>query len=226
MEKAYFNWSSGKDSALALYHALRSGEFAVERLFSVLKAGGGRLAMHEVSAQLLQRQADAIGIAWTPFYFDAEWSEETYASAMAEQMARFQAQGITTALFGDLYLEELRGSRERNCAACGMKAAFPLWHIPPEEVMDEFLRLGFRAVITCVDGAVLPGEFVGRIIDRELLAQFPSNADLCGENGEYHSFVFDGPLFKAPVDFGRGRRCFRDYPCPEGVHRYWYLELG
>lgn len=228
MEKAYFNWSSGKDSALALYHAVQSGEFDVRTLFSVVKEQEAKIAMHETSTTLLQKQAEAIGIPLTLFFMGNGDSQSHYRARMQETIAQFKRQGITTALFGDLYFEALRETRERNCAKEGIKAAFPLWNCTPEEIMSEWIRLGFRAIVTCVDGNVLDESFVGRIIDESFLKDLPPQADICGENGEYHSFVFDGPLFQHPVSFQKGQKYYVDYSEAEGseqMHRYWYLDL-
>lgn len=226
MQKAYFNWSSGKDSALALYRALHSGRYSVEALLSVVKADCGRIAMHEIGVDLLERQARAIGIPLTIVRFDPNASESC-GTAMREQMKRFASQHITTALFGDLYLEQLRKSREQKCAEAGMRAGFPLWGIPQEEIMHEFLRLGFKAVVTCVDGSVLPDKWVGRGIDEAFLQAYPPGADLCGENGEYHSFVYDGPIFEHPVAFVQKGKYYMDFLDADTgrSHRYWYLKL-
>lgn len=167
MEKAYFNWSSGKDSALALYRAVMSGLYDVRALFSVVKTDG-RLAMHEVGEALLRRQADAIGIPFHPFHIDTSWTDAEYAACMSKAVGRFKAQGIATALFGDLYLDGLRRWREANCCQDGIRAEFPLWHVEPMDAVNEFIRLGFKAVITCVDCSVLDESFVGRTINERL----------------------------------------------------------
>ena len=226
MDRAYFNWSSGKDSALALYRAMKSRRLAIQTLFTAVPAGGS-VAMHEVGIDLLKRQAEAIGLPLTLFSFDPAWTPEEYSKAMGEQAERFKKQGISTALFGDLYLENLRRSRERACARAGLRAEFPLWNAAPQELMEEFLRLGFRAVVTCVDGSVLDEGFVGRVIDEAFLKELPHGADICGENGEYHSFVFDGPIFHRPVPVEVAGTYYRDYPAPvsAGAKRYWYAEL-
>lgn len=167
MEKAYFNWSSGKDSALALYRAVMSGLYDVRALFSVVKTDG-RLAMHEVGEALLRRQADAIGIPFHPFHIDTSWTDAEYAACMSKAVGRFKAQGIATALFGDLYLDGLRRWRKANCRQDGIRAEFPLWHVEPMDAVNEFIRLGFKAVITCVDCSVLDESFVGRTINERL----------------------------------------------------------
>lgn len=226
MEKAYFNWSSGKDSALALYRAVMSGLYDVRALFSVVKTDG-RLAMHEVGEALLRRQADAIGIPFHPFHIDTSWTDAEYAACMSKAVGRFKAQGIATALFGDLYLDGLRRWREANCCQDGIRAEFPLWHVEPMDAVNEFIRLGFKAVITCVDCSVLDESFVGRTINKGFISDLPAGMDACGEQGEYHSFVYDGPLFRRPVDFKvKGRYC-REFEgnAAGGVAKYSNLDL-
>ena len=226
MEKAYFNWSSGKDSALALYRAVMSGLYDVRALFSVVKTDG-RLAMHEVGEALLRRQADAIGIPFHPFHIDTSWTDAEYAACMSKAVGRFKAQGIATALFGDLYLDGLRRWRKANCRQDGIRAEFPLWHVEPMDAVNEFIRLGFKAVITCVDCSVLDESFVGRTINKGFISDLPAGMDACGEQGEYHSFVYDGPLFRRPVDFKvKGRYC-REFEgnAAGGVAKYCNLDL-
>lgn len=227
LKNAYFNWSSGKDSSLALYYALKSKNFEIKSLFSVISSNEEKISMHEIRKDLLIRQADEIGIPLTLFRFNPEWSAEEYGSAMEKYIDKFKKQGITTALFGDLYLEELKNRRIANCARPGLNAEFPLWNIPPREILHQFVENGFKAIITCIDNSILPETFLGKVIDRDFIENYPENADICGENGEYHSFVFDGPIFQNPVDFHIVRKFHRDYIEPETnkIHRYCYLEL-
>ena len=226
MEKAYFNWSSGKDSVLALHRAVTSGLYDVRALLSVIKKDG-RLAMHEVGEPLLRRQADAIGIPFHPFYIDKSWTHAEYAACMSKAVGRFKAQGIATALFGDLYLDGLRRWRKANCRQDGIRAEFPLWHVEPMDAVNEFIRLGFKAVITCVDSSVFDESFVGRTINEGFISDLPAGMYACGEQGEYHSFVYDGPLFRRPVDFKvKGRYC-REFEgnAAGGVAKYCNLDL-
>lgn len=164
-----------------------------------------------------------------PLYLhDMAAPEEEFRSAMNRQMERFKDQNIAAALFGDLYLEELRKRREDNCRLQGIRAEFPLWGMDTRELLYEFIKQGFKSIVTCVDGSMLDETFVGRIIDESFIHDLPPNADICGENGEYHSFVFDGPIFSKPVDFEIGRKYYRDYPKDDDIskqNRYWYLEL-
>lgn len=228
MEKAYFNWSSGKDSALALYYAMQTNKFNVDSLFSVIASGENKIAMHEIRIPLLMKQAAQIGIPLTVFHFNESWSHEEYGTEMEKYIEKFKAKGITTALFGDIYLEELRNKRISNCAKSGIKAEFPLWNISPQEILKQFIEEGFKAIITCIDNLVLPESFLGKIIDREFMETYPKSADICGENGEYHSFVFDGPLFKNPVDFQIVRKYHAEYADEAAgkPRRYCYLELS
>jgi len=228
MEKAYFNWSSGKDSSLALYYAIKSNKFKVDSLFSAVVSGKDKIAMHGIGIALLTKQANKIGIPLKLFRFNESWSPEEYGIAMNEYIEEFKSQGITTALFGDIYLEELRNRRIASCAKAGIKAEFPLWNISSQEILRQFVEAGFKAIITCIDNSVLPENFLGKVIDREFIETYPKNVDICGENGEYHSFVFDGPIFKEPVDFQIVRKYHIDYTDVETnrPHRYCYLELG
>ena len=224
MIQAYLNWSGGKDCALALYRAMQSGKFEVKALLSVVKKNGRKVAMHEVNANLLEEQAQAIGIPLTIIEFDPVCTQE-YSAALQKQVEQFKAQNILTALFGDLYLENLRKAREINCRAAGVQAEFPLWKIPPKEMMSELIRLGFRAIVTCVDERALDKSFVGRVIDETFLNELPPDVDICGENGEYHSFVFDGPIFQQRVRFKTGEKYWMDFSEIGRVNRYWYLNL-
>ncbi len=226
-EKAFFNWSSGKDSALALYKAINSGKYDICSLFTVVLKKEQMIAMHEIDLSLLKRQAEAIQLPLTVLENDWTAPTEKYQKTMAEQMAAFQAEGIRTALYGDIWLENIRKQRENNCLISGIKADFPLWGSNPKDLIQEFVDLGFKSMITCVDGSVLDASYLGRIIDEDFIHDFPEHADICGENGEYHSFVFDGPIFKEPVDFTVAGRHFEDYPGSDGCSpvRYWYLEL-
>lgn len=227
MKRAYFNWSSGKDSAMALYYAIRSGEYDVQSLFTIVKKSGLKIAMHEIGVDLLKKQAEAMGIPLKILEYDTTGPEEEYRAALGRQMAQFKSQNIGTALFGDLYLEELRKQRESRCSRAGINAAFPLWGIDPKELLLEFVNLGFKSIVTCVDGSALDESFAGRIIDRDFIEDLPSGVDVCGENGEYHSFVFDGPLFKQPVEFEVLNKYYVDYDnsAGSGADRYWYIEL-
>lgn len=227
MKKAYFNWSSGKDSAFALYKAMKSETYDVQNLFTIIKKQGSKIAMHEIGIDLLKQQANAIGIPLTVLEFDLAASPDEYEKSIKTQMEKFKREQINTALFGDLYLQDLRNRRIENCKQQGIQAEFPLWNSKPDELLREFISLGFKSIVTCVDGSVLDESFVGRVIDEAFLRDLPSGINICGENGEYHSFVFDGPIFHKPVKFEIIKRYYVDYPNETNTqqNRYWYLEL-
>lgn len=228
--KAYMNWSSGKDSALAFYRAQQSGLYDIAALFTVVHAQSQNVPMHETPLALIHRQAQSIGVPLTSLPMEPGVSDDLDRTQMLQWMVQCKQQGIDTALFGDLYLEPLRARREKKLEGSGIQAAFPLWGSQPRQLMDEWIDAGFKAILTCVDGAVLDESFLGRTIDAQLLRDLPPSADLCGERGEYHSFVFDGPIFRSPVPFRVIRKYYRDYPAMEkggqGCHRYGYLDIG
>lgn len=151
--------------------------------------------MHEIGIDLLKQQADSIGIPLTILEFDLAAPLDEYKKSMETYIRKFKKQKLHTALFGDLYLENLRNQRVNCCRKQGIQADFPLWNRKPKELMHEFISLGFKSIVTCVNGAILDESFLGRAIDEAFFNDLPDCADICGENGEYHSFVFDGPIF-------------------------------
>lgn len=226
-KRAFFNWSSGKDSAFALYRALKSDSYDIAALFTVTNKNTDRVSMHEVSTDLLKRQASCIGMPLKILELDPAAPFSEYEQNMARCMADFKSQNIETALFGDIYLEDLRNYRENSCRKAGLNAEFPLWGEKPEELIRDFINSGFKTVITCVAENALGEEYVGRVIDNEFVNEISAAADVCGENGEYHSFVFDGPIFEKPVPFKALGRYFCDYYDGETrqTSRYWYLNI-
>lgn len=227
-QKAYFNWSSGKDSALALYKVLQADRLEILTLFSVVQETASQIAMHATPLHLLEKQAESLGIPLTVFRMQANFSAEAYKTAMRSAVQELREKGAEVAVFGDICLEEIRKKREKNCREAAMQAAFPLWNMPARELLWEFISLGFRAVITCVDASVLDKRFVGREIDEEFIRRLPPEADMCGENGEYHSFVFDGPIFRRPVAFRINDVHSREYPAGDGypASRFWYADFS
>lgn len=226
MKKAYFNWSGGKDSSLALCHALKSNKYEIKFLFSTILANGEKVSMHQTSARLLEKQALEIGIPLKIFRFNPEWTETEYQSEIARYMDQFKTQDINVAIFGDIHLENIRARRMENCRANGIAANFPLWGKPTLELISEFIKSKFKAVITSIDATALPPEFLGMEIDGDFLRKYPKTADICGENGEYHSFVFDGPIFSKPVEYKINNKYYVDCVDPAGfTHKYAYLEL-
>ena len=191
---SFFSWSGGKDSMLALHRALHAGH-EVTALLAMFDETGERSRSHGLPPHLMQAQADALGI---PLVMRrASW--QTYEAVFTEQLRAFAAQGVTHGLFGDIDLQPHRDWEEKVCAAAGITAVLPLWQEPRLALVDELLALGYRARIVCVDARFLGESFCGREFDAKFIADLPANVDACGENGEFHSFVFDGPRFRQPV---------------------------
>ncbi|QJX49130.1 diphthine--ammonia ligase [Hymenobacter taeanensis] len=208
------NWSGGKDSALALYHALRNPELQLNALLTSVNAQYQRVSMHGVRVQLLEAQAQRIGLPLTQLLLPEMPDMSTYEAQMQAALAPLRAQGITHSVFGDIYLDDLRQYREQQLARVGMQAVFPLWQRPNEELLRDYLGLGFRAIVVCVNDRYLDQSFCGRLLNEEFLRDLPAGVDSCGENGEYHSFVFDAPYFSSPIPFERGELVHRTYQAP------------
>jgi uncharacterized protein (TIGR00290 family) len=207
---AWVSWSSGKDSALALHYARVMGEVEVVGLLTTVNAEAERVAMHGVRRALLNAQAEALGLPVD--VVDLPWPcpNEVYEQRMQAAVARARAQGVDAMVFGDLFLEDVRHYREAALAATGLVPVFPLWLRPTTTVARELLTLGVRAVVTCVDLAQAPGELAGRWYDEIFLADLPAGVDPCGENGEFHTVVVDGPEFAWPIEVIVGEKVERD----------------
>lgn len=206
-----FYWSGGKDSALGLYHILRESEYHISNLLTTLSSSTARITMHGVRQDLLERQAASIGIPLEQVMLPENASMSVYNDVMQRAMASLKAQGITHAVFGDINLEDLRQYREQQLAQAGMQAVFPLWGRPTDELVREFIRLGFKAVVVSANARLLDASFTGRLLDEAFLQDLPAGVDLAGENGEFHTFVFDGPIFKEPVRYRLGEKVLHTY---------------
>jgi uncharacterized protein (TIGR00290 family) len=207
------SWSGGKDSAMALYELGRTGEYDIVALLTSVSEEYRRISHHGVREALLEQQADAIGIPLDKVYLPSTDSHpctnDTYEQIMRDVMARYNGRGIEMVAFGDLFLEDLRAYRERNLAQANMRGLFPLWKRDTARLAREILALGFKSYLSCVEGKVGPG-FVGRPFDYDLLAALPPGTDPCGENGEFHTYVFDGPIFRRPVAVSVSEIVIRD----------------
>jgi len=192
--KSFFSWSGGKDSMLALHRALAAGH-EVQALLAMFDETGERSRSHALPPALMQAQADALGIALV--MRQASWAD--YEQVFSGQLRVFAEQGISHGLFGDIDLQAHRDWEEKVCAAAGITATLPLWHEPRRALVDELLALGYRARVVCVDARFLDAGFCGREFDAGFIAELPAGVDACGENGEFHTFVFDGPRFSHPV---------------------------
>jgi uncharacterized protein (TIGR00290 family) len=214
VNEAYMNWSGGKDSALCLDRVLRDAGYRVDCLLTSLSATHDRISMHGVRRELLNIQAAHIGLPLQTIELPEEPSMEEYENVMSKKCRELRKSGLTHAIFGDIFLEDLRIYRENKLRELDLQCRFPLWKIPTRQLMDEFIALGFKAIIVSVNESLLDRRFCGRLLDAAFLRDLPPTVDPCGENGEYHSFVFDGPIFKIPVPFRVGEIVHKTYKAP------------
>jgi uncharacterized protein (TIGR00290 family) len=197
------SWSGGKDSALALWRMREQGVLPGRLLTTVIDPGG-RVSMHGVRRELLRSQAAALGLGLVEIEIPWPCANEDYEARMAVAFAGGGLEGVGEVAFGDLFLGDIRRYREQRLASIGVRATFPLWGADTSELARRFVALGFRAVLVCVDTRVLPSAFAGRVLDESLLEELPAGVDPCGENGEFHTFVYDGPMFDRPIPWRRG----------------------
>ena len=217
-KKVILCWSGGKDSAMTLYELRKSDEFEVVALLTTVTEGYERISMHGVRCALLEEQADSLGISLEKVYISKGATNAEYESKMERVLKKYLAAGISLVAFGDIFLEDLRQYREANLAKIGMCGVFPIWKRETRELSRTFINLGFKAILTCVDSNCLDRSFAGRIYDEQLLSEFPISVDPCGENGEFHSFVYDGPIFENKIVFERGEIVLRD-------ERFYFADL-
>jgi uncharacterized protein (TIGR00290 family) len=214
-EQIIFNWSGGKDSALCLYKILQTQQYDIMCLLTGISEQYQRILMHGVRVDLLNQQAESIGLPLIKMQIPEMPTMEIYEKVMSTTLTDLKNKGATAAAFGDIFLEDLRKYRENKLSELSLKAIFPLWKTPTDKLIREFIEVGFKAIITCVNEKYLDKSFAGRIIDNDFLKDLPDNVDPCGENGEFHSFVFDAPIFNKPIPFEKGEIVYRKYtPTP------------
>ncbi len=212
--KTYFNWSSGKDAALALYYLQKEGKYKVDKLLTSVNEFHNRVAMHGLRSVLLMQQAKAIGLPLTTVHLPEEPSMEDYNHIMETTVQELQNEGYQHCGFGDIFLEDLRAYREAQLKPFGIHAHFPLWKQDTKALLEAFIGLGFKAIVICTKAALLDKSFVGRELDASFINDLPANVDPCGEHGEFHTFCYDGPIFKEPVKFSLGEKVYRAYKAP------------
>jgi uncharacterized protein (TIGR00290 family) len=209
-EKVIVAWSGGKDAAQALYELQHEGKVEIASLLTTVTEGYDRISMHGVRRTLLSEQAKALGYALEEIGIPQDCTNEIYEQRMQQSLEKFQQLGISAAAFGDLFLEEVRAYREERMSRIGMRCLFPLWGKPTDGLARRFIDLGFRAIAVCVDTQALSSEFAGREYGEDFIKDLPAGVDPCGENGEFHTFVYDGPIFSKPVRVERGEIVLRD----------------
>lgn len=210
IENVIFSWSGGKDSSMALYEILNQKKYQVSALLTTVSSQFDRISMHGVRTVLLERQAESLGLPLEKVLVPSGSSNEEYEAGMRAVLEKYRAKGVSKVVFGGIFLEDLKKYREEKLALLDMEAVFPLWKKETTEIVSRCVNLGFRTILTCVDTSVIDGDFAGRVIDEQFISEFPNDADICGENGEYHSFVYSGPIFKKDISFSVGEKVLRD----------------
>jgi uncharacterized protein (TIGR00290 family) len=232
--KCIFNWSGGKDSALALYHCLNNPELDIKYLVTTINDAADRISMHGVRTELLIRQAESIGIPLYQIRLPEMPGMQEYDNAMRFHLSKFKEEGITHAIFGDIFLEDLKNYRDQRLAEVGMTGIYPLWKKDTHKLINEFLGLGFGTVIACTQSHL--GHLAGKEIDEALITNLPAGVDVCGENGEFHTFTFKGPIFKNEIKYQTGEKVFKEYKSPKTgqdncggatpeIAGFWYCDL-
>lgn len=225
MKKTYFNWSSGKDAAMAL-HELKGSGYRVEKLLTTVNGHFDRVSMHGLRIDLLEAQCEAVGIPLDLVRLPEQPDMPTYEKILGDAVAELKSQGFTEAGFGDIFLEDLKIYREKKLKEAGIGCVFPLWKKDTTALIQNFIDKGFKAKIICLNSEKLDESFLGREIDSDFLKDLPRDVDSCGENGEFHTFCYDGPVFNRPVNFDEGERKYREYDLSDDKKiGYWFLDL-
>lgn len=217
-EKVIFCWSSGKDSALALYRIFESQKYEVACLLTTITEGYQRVGMHGVSRRLVKKQADALSLILEEVFIPQSSSLLEYEFRMYSVLSKYSKKGVKTVVFGDIFLQDLKKYRVDKLAKVGMRALFPLWKEESTLIVREFIDKGFKAIVTCVDSHLLGKELCGEEFDARFLSRLPKGIDPCGENGEFHTFVYSAPLFKEKLNFKKGKIVFRE-------NRFYFCDL-
>lgn len=209
-EPILFCWSGGKDSAMALHAVLQDTEMQITALLTTVTETYDRISMHGVRRELLIQQVQSIGLPLHEVHIPPQCVNPVYEARMEEALRVHYDAGVRTVAFGDIFLEDLRVYREKTLARIGMTGLFPIWKRDTRELIRHFHSAGFRAITACVDPKVLDRSFAGRELDEQFFRDLPANVDPCGENGEFHTFAFDGPIFRKPIPIRAGEVIERD----------------
>lgn len=209
-EQVLLSWSGGKDSAMAFSELKKGHEYDVAALLVVITSDYDRVSMHGVRRVLLEKQAASLGVPVEKILIKRDDSSQDYENRIRLTLIRLRNKGISSVVFGDIFLEDIRKYREENMEKIEMRAIFPLWKREPAELARSFINRGFKAIITCVDTNALDRVFAGRLYDERFLSEIPSSVDPCGENGEFHTFVYDGPVFRNRIFFEKGESVLRE----------------
>jgi len=229
-EQAFFNWSGGKDSALALHKVMLSNAYHIQCLLTNINSVHDRVSMHGVRRSLMVAQAASIGLPLITVELPEAPSMQEYETIMLDKIRTLKQCGCSKAIFGDIFLEDLKQYREQKLHAENIECVFPLWKTDTSILIKEFIEAGFKAIVVCVNEQHLEKRFCGRLINESFINDLPANVDVCGENGEFHSFVFDGPVFKQPVSFSKGAIVHKLYEAPklnggQSNYGFWFCDL-
>lgn len=216
-KKVLLSWSSGKDSAWVLHVLRQQGTVEITGLITTINSAFDRVAMHSTRRSLVELQAKAADAPLIPVPLPWPCSNADYECAMKAVCEQAVAQGVSSIAFGDLFLADIRAYRERQLAGTGLEPIFPLWQIPTDQLAQNMIRSGLRARLVCVDPKAIAPGFAGRDFDEQLLRDLPAGVDPCGENGEFHSFAYEGPMFSQPIPIVSGERVERD--------GFWFADL-
>jgi len=214
-KKCVFHWSGGKDSSIALQRVLQNPKYSVDCLLTTVNSVHDRVTMHGVRRELLLEQVEQIGIPLEILKLPEQPDMDEYNRLLKNKMGELKQMGYTHAIFGDIFLEDLRTYRENQMHECGFESVFPIWKEDTRILIRNFIDDGFKAITVCVKENLAGKEFAGRVIDGEFINDLPDDVDPCGENGEFHTFVYDGPIFSNPVPFKKGELTFREYDAPK-----------
>lgn len=223
MKKTYFNWSSGKDSAMALQQVFTENKLKIEKLVTTLNGENQRITMHGLPVELLKKQAAAIGIPLETIIIPGEVTMEEYSQIMQKATNTLFDKGFRDCVFGDIFLEDLRQYREEKLKA--FQCHFPLWKKDTTTLMNDFIKQGFKAITISVDNQKLDKSFLGCEINEAFINRLPEGVDPCGENGEFHTFCFDGPIFSHPIPFEKSESVFKEYEHNQKKLGFWFLDL-
>ncbi len=230
--KTYFNWSSGKDASLALYYLKKEKKLHIDRLLTSVNVFHNRVSMHGLRRELLEQQAESIGLPLTTIELPEQPTMEEYNSLMVNTVSNLKKEGYDNCAFGDIFLEDLRDYREQQLKPYNITCHFPLWKKDTKALLHDFIGLGFKAILVCIKSELLDKSFVGRDIDESFINDLPDNVDPCGENGEFHTFCYDGPIFSRPIEFEIGEKVYRAYKNPKSDPEtpnkntgFWFCDL-
>jgi uncharacterized protein (TIGR00290 family) len=226
--KTYFNWSSGKDSSFALFLILKNKDYNVDLLVTTINSFHNRVSMHGLRRNVLEAQTKALKVPLKTIELPEMPSMEDYEAIMTKATNDLVSANYTHCIFGDIFLEDLRTYRDNNLKPFNLTAIYPLWKMDTKELITQFIDLGFKAVVVCAKAEFFNKEFVGKTLTHQLIEHLPKDVDVCGENGEFHTFCYDGPIFSSPVNYKLGEKTYREYDTPNienGKSGFWFCDI-